>query len=507
MVRGRARGRARAAALLAWLPLLLIGLIGAGLAGCATNPVTGRPQLALMSEAQEIRLGREAAPEIARRYGGAYDDPALQAYVREVGQRLAAVSHRPQLVYHFTVLDSPEVNAFSLPGGYVFIARGLLAYLNDEAELAGVLGHEIGHVTARHAVRQYSAAQAARLLYGVGSLFLPELRSQAAQDLFNVLGTAWLRGYGREMELEADRLGAEYLARAGYDPRAMLRVIELLKDQEELERRLAKEEGRPPRVYHGIFATHPSNDRRLQELVRAAQRLRPPGRPRPVSREAFLPHLEGLAYGDSYRSGVRRGHRFYHGPLGFALSFPEGWRVENRPDLVLARSPEGDALLALRVEDLNRRMPPEAFMRQRLGLKRLERVQALEGLGKGASAGASAVAWMDTPFGRRPAWVAVVYLGERAYVFLGAVRRERDPRSRDALFAATARSLHALSGAERALAQPLRIRLHRARAGETFARLARGSPLGRHAEELLRLLNGLWPDREPTPGLLLKLVR
>ncbi len=478
----------------------------AALPGCATNPVTGRPQLALMTEAQEIRLGREAAPEIARRYGGAYENPALQAYVREVGRRLAERSHRPGLVYHFTVLDSPVVNAFALPGGYVFVTRGLLAYLNDEAELAGVLGHEIGHVTARHAVRQMSAAKAAQLLYGVGSLFLPELRAQVAQDLFNVLGTVWLRGYGREMELEADRLGAEYLARAGYDPRAMLRVIGLLKDQEDFERRVADEEGREARGYHGLFATHPDNDRRLQEVVRAAEGLRA-AEARPVDREAFLRRLEGLAYGDGYRSGIRRGSRFYHGPLGFAVRFPEGWRLENHPEAVLARAPDGSAVLQLRVEDLNRRIPPRAFLRERLGLRRLERERALEGLGAGARAGHAAVAWTETPFGRRPAWVGVVYLGERAYIFLGAVRRGLDPRSRDALFEAAARSLHALAPEERALAQPLRIRLHRARAGERFADLAAGSPLGRHATERLRLLNGLYPDGEPTPGQLLKLVR
>lgn len=174
--------------------------LAAWLGGCAINPVSGTPNLVMMTEEQEIALGRTNDPKVRAQYG-VYDDAKLQAYVQQVGKRVAAHSHRPQLVYRFTVLDTPDVNAFALPGGYIYITRGILAYLNSEAELAAVLGHEVGHVTARHSVRQYSAAMAGQ----VAAVVL--LRTQAAQDLFNVIGNALLSGYGRDHELEADRLG------------------------------------------------------------------------------------------------------------------------------------------------------------------------------------------------------------------------------------------------------------------------------------------------------------
>ena len=184
----------------------------------------------MISENKELEMGRTYHPQIIEQYGR-YEDEALQRYVQDVGQRLAAVSHRDDLVYRFTVLDSPVINAFALPGGYIYITRGMMAYLNSEAELAAVLGHEIGHVTARHGVRQQSAAQAASLGYTLGAILLPGLRTAGAQDLFNVFGGALLSGYGREHELESDRLGAEYLARSGYPSEAMIEVIGVLKDQ------------------------------------------------------------------------------------------------------------------------------------------------------------------------------------------------------------------------------------------------------------------------------------
>src|SRR5688500_13212218 len=246
--------------------------------GCAVNPVTGKQNFTVMSEADEMRKGQQAAAEIGKAYD-VYDDlPALQAYVNEIGQNLAKKSHRPQLDYHFTVVDSPQVNAFALPGGYIYVTRGILAYLNSEAELAAVLAHEIGHVTARHSVRQYSAATAANVAAAVGglaaALFMPQLGGQLAQgiqSLLGITGTALVSGYGRSHELEADRLGAEYLARSGYDPQAMIKVIGVLKNQELFDIEVAGQEGREPRRYHGLFATHPDNDTRLQAVVGEAE--------------------------------------------------------------------------------------------------------------------------------------------------------------------------------------------------------------------------------------------
>ncbi|RKZ34703.1 MAG: peptidase M48 Ste24p, partial [Gammaproteobacteria bacterium] len=229
-----------------------------------------------MSEDSELALGRQTHTQVIERYGR-YENPALQNLVQRIGETLAANSHRTGLIYRFTVLDSQEVNAFALPGGYIYITRGLLAFLNGEDELAAVLGHEIGHVTARHSVRQYTAQQAANIGVTLGAILVPQMRTQNVGNLAGVLSTALLRGYGREHELEADRLGAEYLARTGYDPAAMLRVITVLKNQELFERERAQVENREPKVYHGVFSTHPDNDTRLREVVGRAKALQRPG--------------------------------------------------------------------------------------------------------------------------------------------------------------------------------------------------------------------------------------
>jgi len=225
------------------IELLLIALAllaGLNVSGCATNPVTGRPDLVLMSEKQEIEVGKRNHQEILKQYRP-YNDPALQNYVEGLVAELDEVSHRSHLDFHVTVLDSPQVNAFALPGGYLYITRGIMAYMNSEAELAGVLGHELGHITARHGVRQQTAGTLAGIL-GAGAGILTG-SGQVAQAA-STGGTALVRGYGRSHELEADRLGAEYLARVGYDPEEMINVVGILKAQEDYDKQLAADSRR-----------------------------------------------------------------------------------------------------------------------------------------------------------------------------------------------------------------------------------------------------------------------
>ena len=235
---------------------ILILTLSLGLGACAINPVTGERDFAMVSEAEEIEQGRRYHKEIIASYG-VYDNPALQQYVNRIGQELAAKSHRAHLKFTFTVLDSPDINAFALPGGYIYITRGIMAYFKSEAELAGVLGHEIGHVTARHSVRQQAGQFASNLL---SVLITVTTGEQALGNLSQQLSTGLIRGYGRDHELEADRLGAEYLHAVGYDPENMLEVIGVLKDQEVYEKALAAKEKRPANIYHGVFSTHPRND-------------------------------------------------------------------------------------------------------------------------------------------------------------------------------------------------------------------------------------------------------
>ncbi len=478
--------------------VLVVGVLSA----CATNPVTGESDFVLMSEDQEITLGRQAHAEVVQQYGR-YEDPALQAYVQRIGERLAAKSHRSNLYYRFTVLDSEAVNAFALPGGYIYITRGLLAYLNSEAELAAVLGHELGHVTARHSVRQYSAQQAANLGYILSSVIVPEMQTQGARDLFDIFGTAALRGYGREHELEADRLGAQYLARSGYDPEAILQVLRVLKNQELFEKQRARQEGRKPRVYHGLFATHPDNDTRLQQVVGDARMLKGPGQTI-VNREEYLQRIDGLTIGPSAREGVLRGRDFYHAELNMSLRFPADWRVDNRRDRLLAYSPTNDAVLQVTVTDLNRRIPPRQFILERLGVQDLYDDKPITVNG---APGHTGFASAGTPWGRRLARYTVVFLDNRAYVFVSSAKNRAKPRSYDRAMLDTAFSLNPLTEEEAEKARELKLRVVSAGSRTRFADLAADSPVKTYAEEQLRLLNARYPKGEPTPGQKVKIIR
>ena len=260
------------------------------LSGCSTNPVTGKKDFSLISKDQELAMGAQGHKSIMKQKKR-YNNPKLQAYVNSIGQQLAKHSHRNKIRYTFTVLDDPSVNAFALPGGYIYITTGLMAYLNSEGELAGVLGHEIGHVTARHGAQQQSA--------GIASAILVDLLSKKAgagnSKSLNQISTALIRGYGRKHELQADRLGAEYLARVGYSPENMIDVVRVLKAQEEFDKYQARQEGRPPRAYHGVFSTHPDNDTRLKGVIRAANKIKSAGT-RSANHDGYLRQINGMKY-------------------------------------------------------------------------------------------------------------------------------------------------------------------------------------------------------------------
>jgi predicted Zn-dependent protease len=470
--------------------------------GCAVNPVTGDRDFVLMSEAEEISMGRQYHPKILQQYGK-YDDPALQAYVSQVGKKLASFSHRPELVYRFTVLDSTDINAFALPGGYIYITRGLLAYLNTEAELAGILGHEIGHVTARHAVRQHTAATAGNIGITIGQIFLPELRNQVASNLYGLLSGVLLSGYGREHELEADGLGAEYLARAGYDPYAMIDVLKILKSQAEFSSEIAKSEGLKVQTYHGLFASHPDNDTRLQNIINN-KRLLFSRKNHLKDDNNFLAMLSGLVFGDSAAEGIRRKNKFYHGELGFAIYFPEGWILKNRPDSLQGVAPKGKARAFLTLQDINKVITPREFLTERLGFKQLANGKKIEPAGLN---GYTALTEVKSSVGMRYARVSVIYFNDRAYILIGIAKDRQLQKNINDSMLKTALSFHPLSKQEAILAKPLTIQLQRATASTTYRKLALESRLPGYAESQLRLLNHQYPKGEPRPGQILKIVR
>ena len=466
--------------------------------GCATNPVTGKQDFVLMSEAQEINLGKQAHQQVMKQYRP-YNDPALQSYVEGLVDEIGKKSHRSNLVYHVTVLDSPQINAFALPGGYLYITRGIMAYMNSEAELAGVLGHELGHITARHGVRQQSAGTVAGILgAGVGILTGSGQAAQAA----NAGSTALIRGYGRNHELEADRLGAEYLANVGYDPQEMLKVVEILKDQEDFDKQLAKEEGREPRAYHGTFSTHPANDKRLQEVVGAADKIKTAAT-REAGREKFLRYMDGATLGTSEKDGVLRKNKFYHNDLNLFVEFPVGWKVDNLPDRLIATPKTGDAQLQITVDDLNKNQTPKQYLNEQFKgqISKGQPVQTAN------FSGYTGYTNLNTKGGKVPSRVAAVFQGKRIYQVLIAGKDGNALNKHDSAGLNTIKSMRQLKSAERNLAKPKNIRLIRAKSGDTFAKLARKSDIEHHAEEQLRLLNGMYPEGEPKVGQLIKIVQ
>jgi predicted Zn-dependent protease len=292
-----------------------------------------------------------------------------------------------------------------------------MAYINSEAELAAVLGHEVGHVTARHSVRQQSGATAA----GVGATLIGILTGSGdLANLANMAGTALVRGYGRDMELEADSIGAQYLDRLKYNPEAMIDVVRLLKNQEMLEVQIARQEGREPRVYHGVFSTHPDNDTRLKEVVASAGKVST-GESRPDGRDAYLQRVTDLPIGPSRAQGVVRSNRFYHADMGFTVAFPSGWTVQNQPAKVLAVTPSKDAMLQLSAMAPQQGVGPREFLSRNLSGVPLSSAEPLEVNGlQGYTAIAREV---PLPWNNRgPARYAVVYYNNLAYVFMGATR-------------------------------------------------------------------------------------
>jgi predicted Zn-dependent protease len=478
---------------------MLLVLAGLLLTACATNPVTGNSDFVLMSEDDEIRLGQKYSANVMKEMP-AYRNPALEEMVQRIGKQLALHSHRPNLAYQFTIVDSAAVNAFALPGGYIFITRGMLAYLNSEAELAAVLGHEIGHVTARHSVRQQSTATVTGI---VGAVVAVSTGIDGVDSLTNLAGTAIVRGYGREHELEADRLGAEYLAKSGYDPDAMLEVVGVLKNQEAFEVAIAGKEGRQPNVYHGLFSTHPDNDARFKEVVSAAKKFKT-GTTTRIGRDSFLLRLDGVTFGDSEREGIIRGNRFYHKDMDISLTFPKDWHIDNQAEKIIATPKSNDGLVQMTVAEIKGQQSPQQFMKQRLQLKNMTQGEKFTA---GKLPGYTAIAEGKTPYGARRVRYAVIHRDDSAYIFAGAASDRNKTGKYDAATLATAKSLHRLSAAEKKLALGNKLDIIRATRGITYADLARQSPIGDYPEEQLRLLNDQYPAGEPESSRLLKVVR
>ena len=332
---------------------------------CARNPVTGKRQVVLMSEAQEIAMGQEADPQIVAQYG-LYDDKNLQAFITEKGKAMAAISHRPNINYEFKIVDSEVLNAFAVPGGYVYFTRGIMAHFNNEAQFTGVLGHETGHITARHTVSQQRNAMFGQLGILAGVIINPEL-GRFAETASQGLGLLFLK-FGRDAERQADELGVEYSSKIGYDATEMADFFKTLE---------RKSEGSESAELPTFLSSHPNPGDRFVTVNKLAtewkQKLNLKNAI--VNRNSYLQRIEGMIYGEDPKQGFLENNVFYHPELKFQFPTPANWNFQNTPQRVQFAPKDGKALLMMSLAPGNNLQEAASTMLQQNGLRSLESQQ------------------------------------------------------------------------------------------------------------------------------------
>ena len=477
------------------------------------NPATGELQYTSLSPADERRLGQAEHPKALRQFGGAYGDQGLQAYVAAVGERVKDASELGDQTFTFTLLDSDVVNAFALPGGYVYVTRGLMALANNEAELAGVLGHEVGHVTARHSAQRYDQqriGQVGTMLGQLGGLLIggylggaqgAQLGGQYGGQVASVGAQAWVQGYSRDQEFEADQLGIRYLGQAGYDPGAMASFLATLQAEDVYRQKTQGGGTDEASVLGDWFRSHPRTPDRVARAVEATSAAMPGARD--LNRDALLDRIDGLMWGEDPAQGVIKGRRFLHPGLKLAFEAPPGFRLQNSPANVVGSDGGG----RLMIFDMAGNVAGDlrGYLQQGwVTNQRLQDLQSVElAIGKGAVGFGAVTIGGNTV----PAMFAVVRApANEVYRFIFADTRGLS-RSDVGDFEASLRSLRRLSAQEAAALVPLRVRVVPVRPGDsvqTFVAQMEGVPDPRG---LFTLLNGLDRGRTVRPGDRVKVIR
>ena len=482
---------------------LLITAICVFAAGCGSNPATGGKNVVLGSWEGEKKTTQKNHQEIVKALG-LYDDQATQEYVQIVGARMALASDLPNEEFKFFVIDDEAINAFTTGCCNVYVNRGLLVNLNSEAELAGVLGHEIGHVTARHPARRQTRGMAASL----GAMAAAILTgSNAIGQLANIGAAAWMSGYGRENEMEADRLGLKYMVKAGYNPESIGKVFNVFQAGEKFERQRAAAEGREPRLYHGVFSSHPSPDERAVQAAKGAANIKDAPPNGWIERhDEYLTTINGIAYGSSKAQGIVRDNRFYHADMGITVAFPRGWTIENQRDRLLAFTPKKDAMMQIMIDAKPEKQAPREFLLSKLKGQSVFKGEPLTADG---NEGYTVVTRSGSPIdnGLGPVRWVVMYRGQSAFIFAGASRSALDGVPEvDGLIKSTALTLRGLKPSEFPLAEPYRIKVVKATAKTDLSDYAQDMPEDKFKKETLELINAMYPNKEPNSGQLFKIV-
>ncbi len=466
------------------------------LSSCAVNPVTGKKELMFMSESQEIALGKNADPQIVAQYG-LYQDQKIQAFINQKGQEMAKISHRPNLKYEFKVLDSDVINAFALPGGYIYFTRGILAHFNNEAEFIGVLGHEIGHVTARHSAKQQTKAQLAQVLF-VGGLVVSPVFRTFAQSAQQGLGLLFLK-FGRDAESQSDRLGVEYSTKIGYDAHQMANFFATLK-------RMRAKSGQQIPTF---LSTHPDPADRYNKVHAKAKEWQEKisDKDYQVNRNAYLRMIDGLLYGEDPKQGYVDNDYFYHPELKFQFPIPRAWRLLNSPSQVQMAPKDGKAMMVM---SLAREKDPRAAasrIAQELKLQIIESGQTSVN-GNPAFAMVSRLVQTDRNSGQQNRLKILTYCisyGGNVYVFHG-VSQEQDYPAFHRLFSQTMEGFRALTDPTKINVKPERIKIVTVPSDMTLQQLLAKENMPNSRYEELAILNSMKLNQMLKAGTLIKLI-
>lgn len=456
------------------------------------------------AESHNEKIGREMHEQILQEMP-IVQNKKLTDYVDQVGRKLLEASHIEKPQFTFTVIDDETINAFALPGGYIYVHRGLINYLNSEAQLAAVMAHEIAHVTENHHSRQQRASTTNAVVAGVLGILSGSSDVAEASGLW---GQTMVSGYGRDMELEADKVGAEYLAAAGYDPQAVIEVISLLKDNERLEKKRAAESGKKVQTYHGLFATHPRNDTRLRQAVDEAEKRKDIEGVTNI--QAFRLATDGMVWGKNYGEVTVPANIFQDEHFGYRFNIPEGWIFEDKGSAVIGEpkateeKPIPEALVGAHLEltVLARTTEsPDVYIKKRMKIPLLKKSEAFN---PNRLAGYTGVipAGGDQPEKR----LVVLYYSRYAFVFKGNLTG-KDVKEKDNAYLQISSTFRPVSKRALQARESQTINYVKATPNTTFAALANYLKLGKYGEEELRIINGYYPTGEPTPGQWIKIIR
>lgn len=442
--------------------------------------------------ASEAKVGAQEHAKIEGQFGKFMTGP-IATYVADVGKRVAKNTERKDVQYRFYVIDSPMVNAFALPGGYIYISRGLLTLANSEAELAAVLGHEIGHVTARHAAERMSQG----LVVGIGASILGAASgSQSIGQAANVGANLYISSYSRSQEHQSDELGVRYLSRAGYDPGAMAKFLRSLDAQSKLE---AKEAGKQGTGFN-YFSTHPLTAERVSEAAEEAKKF-------PVSdvinRARYLSAINGITYGDSASQGFARGTTFYHPEIGFTFTVPGGSRIQNSPSQVAAAHPNGTLIVFDNARDKSNPSPSSYIKQGWLRGEQNGKVESMTINGMRAATTSFSGNVQGRPVIVR--LVAIEWKPGEFFRFQMAVPKTVSS-SFESQLKKSAYSFRRLSASEKQSLKPKRLIVLEAPAGSTIASMASKMKVDGNKAEKFRILNGMLFGEKVIAGQPYKIV-